>query len=41
MDCIMLIEYERINEMKIEVNSYYVLQKGVRYNVFGSTFLPL
>lgn len=37
----MLKDYQRINEMKIEVNSYYVLKKGVRYSVFGSTFLPL
>lgn len=29
------------HEMKTEVNGYYVLKKGVRYSVFGSTFLPL
>lgn len=37
----MLIDYQRINKIKVEVNSYYVLKKGVRYCVFGSTFLPL
>lgn len=36
-----ILLYKRIHEMKTEVNGYYVLKKGFRYSVFGSTFLRL